>query len=79
MRHWMRRPRAIMHDLVYEIQMRCLEDEESFIFEKIQPFCENVIQMKISKEELQSALILWQQAKKLIGGKEDGKQGSTNI
>lgn len=69
MRHWMRRLRVMMSDLIYEIRMRCEEDEESFIFERIQPFCESVIQMKISKDELQDALILWQHAKRLIGGK----------
>lgn len=70
MRHWMRRLRVMMSDLIYKLSMRCLEDEESFIFEKIQPFCESIVQMKISKDELQDALILWQHAKKLIGGKE---------
>ena len=60
----------MMSDLIYKLSMRCLEDEESFIFEKIQPFCESIVQMKISKDELQDALILWQHAKKLIGGKE---------
>lgn len=68
----MRRLRAMMNDLIYKFTMRCLEDEEQFIFEKIQPFCENVIQMKISKDELQDALILWRHAKRLIGDKEDG-------
>ena len=62
----------MMSDVIFEMSMRCKEDEESFIFERIQPFCESVVQMKISKDELQDALILWQHAKRLIGGNDNG-------
>lgn len=43
-------------DLIYKIVMEAMETEEDFIFKIIQPFCEQVIERKISKKELIDAL-----------------------
>ena len=45
-----------------EIAIRAKEKEESFIFETVRVFCNNVImesKMEISKEDLKEALLLW--------------------
>ncbi len=43
--------------VVEEIAMQVQETQEAFIFETIQPYCENILQMKINKEELKQILL----------------------
>ena len=43
--------------IVKKITMQVEESQEEFIFETIYPYCENVLQMKISKEELKQILL----------------------
>lgn len=43
--------------LVEEIVMQVEEKEEEFIFETIRPYCENILQIKINKEELKQILL----------------------
>lgn len=43
--------------MVEEIAMQAKENQEEFIFETIQPYCENILQMKINKEELKQILL----------------------
>lgn len=45
-----------MVELVYNITTKASEDYENFIFETIKPFCEEVMQQKISKQDLIYAL-----------------------
>lgn len=59
---------SMISDTMLEINQRVLEDEENFIFETIKPYCEEIIQRKISKRELRDALLLWEQAKKATIG-----------
>lgn len=40
-----------------KISTQVTESHEEFIFETIRPYCENVVQMKISKRELERALL----------------------
>lgn len=42
--------------MVEEIAMQAIENQEEFIFETINPYCENVLQMKVNKEELKQIL-----------------------
>jgi hypothetical protein len=51
---------------VEEISTKFVEDQENFIFETIRPFCEERTQMKISKQELVSALLFWRNKDKMI-------------
>jgi len=46
-----------MTKVVEEITMQAIENQEGFIFETINPYCENVLRMKISKEELKQILL----------------------
>ena len=43
--------------VVEEITMKMFETESEFIYETITPYCENLMQKRISKEELNRALI----------------------
>ena len=43
--------------VVETIVMQAKENQEEFIFETIQPYCENILQMKINKEELKQILL----------------------
>ena len=43
--------------MVEEIAMQAKENQEEFVFETIQPYCENILQMKINKEELKQILL----------------------
>ena len=45
------------NDLINEIVFQLKETEENFIYETITPYCENILQMKISKAELKELLI----------------------
>lgn len=42
---------------VEKIVMQVQENQEEFIFETIRPYCENILQMKINKEELKQILL----------------------
>jgi len=44
--------------VVEEITTQVHEDYENFIFETISPHCENILQMKINKKELNKILLL---------------------
>lgn len=46
------------------IQIR--EDEENFIFETIQPYCSMIAQQVLSKKDLEEAVQLWLQAKRIL-------------
>ena len=52
---------------IYKISTEAQETMEDFIFTTIQPFCEDVVQRKISKQELISALLLYEKAKQIFG------------
>ena len=56
-----------MDSMLYEITTKVQETTEDFIFITIQPFCEDVVQRKISKQELISALLLYEKAKQIFG------------
>ena len=56
-----------MNSMIYKITTEAQETMEDFIFTTIQPFCEDVIQRKISKQELISALLLYEKAKQIFG------------
>ena len=43
--------------IVEKISEKVTETREEFIFETIRPYCENVVQMKISKRDLEQALL----------------------
>jgi len=48
-----------MSDLIYKITKEVTETEEDFIFTTINPWCEDVMQRKISKRDLERALALY--------------------
>lgn len=56
-----------MDSMMYKITTEAQETMEDFIFTTIQPFCEDVVQRKISKQELISALLLYEKAKQIFG------------
>lgn len=56
-----------MDSMLYEITTKVQETTEDFIFTTIQPFCEDVVQRKISKQELITALLLYEQARQIMG------------
>ena len=56
-----------MDSMIYKISTEVQETMEDFIFTTIQPFCEDVVQRKISKQELISALLLYEKAKQIFG------------
>ena len=47
----------IMTNLTEEIAMQAVETQKEFIFETTYPYCENVLQMKVDKEELRQILL----------------------
>lgn len=49
-----------INDEINKIVEQVTETHEKFIFETIKPFCESVVEMEISKEDLTHALLLWQ-------------------
>jgi hypothetical protein len=51
------KPEFDLTKMVEEITMQVEETQEEFIFETIHPYCENVLQIKISKEELKQILL----------------------
>lgn len=52
--------------MVEEIAMQAKENQEEFIFQTIQPYCENIIEQRISKKELELALLQYFNKPKLI-------------
>ena len=46
-----------MTEVVDSIIMQVREDTETFIFETLRPFCEEKVQMKVSKHDLEQALL----------------------
>ena len=56
-----------MDSMMYKITTEAQETMEDFIFTTIQPFCEDVVQRKISKQELITALLLYEKAKQIFG------------
>ena len=48
-----------INDEINKIVEQVTETHEKFIFETIKPFCESVVEMEISKEDLTYALLLW--------------------
>ena len=46
-----------MEDIMNAVSHKVTEDFENFIFKTIQPYCEEVAEMKISKELLVRALL----------------------
>lgn len=57
----------MMDSMMYKITTEVQETMEDFIFTTIQPFCEDVVQRKISKQELITALLLYEQARQIMG------------
>lgn len=56
----------IFSDEINKIVEEVTETHEKFIFETIKPFCESVVEMEISKEDLTHALLLWQNYEKRL-------------
>ena len=59
-----------MDSMLYKITTEAEEAVDEFIFTTIQPFCEEVMQRKISKQELISALLLYEKAKQILTREE---------
>ena len=47
-----------INSIIYQVAMEFQETEEDFIFQTIEPYCENILERKISKEELTELLLL---------------------
>ena len=47
-----------INSIIYQVAMEFQETEEDFIFQNIRPYCENILERKISKEELTELLLL---------------------
>jgi len=58
-------------DFTYELERRVREDTDNFIFETIEPFCSHIAQEKISKKDLEAAILLWKAAKRYIHDYEE--------
>ena len=59
-----------MDSMTYKITTEVQETTDEFIFTTIQPFCEDVVQRKISKQELVNALLLYEKAKQILTREE---------
>lgn len=57
----------MMDSMIYKISTEAQETMEDFIFTTIQPFCEDIVQRKISKQELIKALLLYEKARQIMG------------
>ena len=55
----------IADEITYKIVTEVQETMDEFIFTTIQPFCESVVQRKISKQELIDALVLYETTRQL--------------
>ena len=60
----------MMDSMTYKITTEVQETTDEFIFTTIQPFCEDVVQRKISKQELVNALLLYEKAKQILTREE---------
>ena len=49
--------KGTIEETIEKISMKATEETENFIFEIIKPYCENVLQIKINKEELKQIII----------------------
>lgn len=47
-----------INSIIYQVAMEFQETEEDFIFQTIRPYCENVLEGKISKKEFTELLLL---------------------
>ena len=57
----------MMDSMLFEITTKVQETTEDFIFTTIYPFCEDVVQRKISKQELLTALLLYEKVRQIMG------------
>ena len=64
-----------INDMTMKISMQVTEDIDNFIFESIKPWCEEKTQMKISKKELQQALMFWRNKDKMLSEIEQEAYG----
>ena len=55
-----------MTEYVEEITMKAIENESDFILQTIRPYCENIIEKRISKKELELALLQYFNKPKFI-------------
>ena len=56
----------MINEVIKELIMKAMENESDFIFQTIQPYCENVLEQRISKKELELALLQYFNKPKLI-------------
>ena len=56
----------MIDEVIKELSMKAMENKEEFIFQTIQPYCENIIEQRISKKELNLALLQYFNKPKLI-------------
>lgn len=47
-----------INSIIYQVAMEFQETEEDFIFQNIRPYCENILERKVSKKELTELLLL---------------------
>ena len=47
-----------INSIIYQVAMEFQETEEDFIFQTIEPYCENILERKVSKKELTELLLL---------------------
>ena len=59
-------PTIDVSSVIKEITTQLTEDYENFVYETITPYCENVTQMKVNKEELKRILLLGIQADTIL-------------
>ena len=52
-----------MYETTYNLQMTAKEEYERFVFDTIAPYCNQITQTTINKEEIKAALTLWAQVK----------------
>lgn len=63
MKRWMRKGENrlemsdVINDQIYEVRLKVEETVDDFIFQTIQPFCENIVKRKIPKKELEDMLL----------------------
>ena len=47
----------VINNQIYEIRLKTEETVDDFIFQTIQPFCENIVKRKVPKKELEYMLL----------------------
>lgn len=47
----------VISNQIYEIRLKAEETVDDFIFQTIQPFCENIVKLKVPKKELEDMLL----------------------